>query len=348
MKPSEVEMDYGITQDTRNVAHQAVSRFLGLRNVVACGLGYKVSRGEQSDELSLVVSVTHKVPAAQLATRDLIPKAFAGLRTDVVETGRIRAFAASVIEEDPRIRRRPAQPGISIGHRDITAGTFGLLVRKADNVFILSNNHVLADSNAGEVGDPIYQPGSADGGTAVDQIATLAEFEPLDFGNSQPECKVAETLARVLNLLARLTGSSHRLTPVLKTSGLNLMDAALAMPLQATLVIPDILQIGVPSGLAEPFLGQQVQKMGRTTGLTKGTVTQVSVTADVDYAGQTARFTDQVFTSPMSSPGDSGSSVLDLERRAVGLIFAGSSQTTIITPIARILDRFGAELATQN
>ncbi len=202
-------MDYGITQDTRNVAHQAVSRFLGLRNVVACGLGYKVSRGEQSDELSLVVSVTHKVPAAQLATRDLIPKAFAGLRTDVVETGRIRAFAAPAIEEDPRIRRRPARPGLSIGHRDITAGTFELLVRKADIVFILSNNHVLADSNAGEVGDPIYQPGSADGGTAVDQIATLAEFEPLDFGNSQPECKVAETLARVLNLLA----PPHRLQP---------------------------------------------------------------------------------------------------------------------------------------
>ncbi len=69
-------MDYGITQDTRNVAHQAVSRFLGLRNVVACGLGYKVSRGEQSDELSLVVSVTHKVPAAQLATRDHSPQGF--------------------------------------------------------------------------------------------------------------------------------------------------------------------------------------------------------------------------------------------------------------------------------
>ncbi len=340
-------MDYGIAQEARNVARQAVNRFLGLRNVVACGLGYKVSRGEQSDELSLIVSVTHKVPAAQLATKDLIPKAFAGLRTDVVETGRIRAFADAMVAEDPRLRRRPAQPGISIGHRDITAGTLGLLVRRAGSTFILSNNHVLADSNAGETGDPIYQPGSADGGTPVDQIATLAEFEPLDFGDTQPECAIAETLARVLNLLARLTGSSHRLTPVLKTSGLNLMDAALALPVQATFVIPDILGIGIPSGLAEPFLGQQVQKMGRTTGLTKGIVTQVSVTADVDYAGQTARFTDQVFTSPMSSPGDSGSSVLDMQRRAVGLIFAGSAQATIITPIARILDRFGTELITQ-
>ncbi len=87
--------------------------------------------------------------------------------------------------------------------------------------------------------------------------------------------------------------------------------------------------------------------MGRTTGLTKGTVTQVSVTADVDYAGADGPVHRPGVHESNEQPGDSGSSVLDLERRAV-VIFAGSSQTTIITPIARILDRFGAELATQS
>ncbi len=340
-------MDYGVAEEAQSVAKQAVSFFFGRQNVVACGLGFKVSRGQQTDELSLVVSVTRKVPAAQLATKDLIPKAFAGLRTDVVETGRIRAFGTlPSAGEDPRVRRRPAQPGISIGHRDITAGTFGLLVRKGGSVFILSNNHVLADSNAAKIGDPIYQPGTADGGTAIDQVASLVEFETLDFGDSQAECAIAQTIARTLNLLARLAGSSHRLTAVLETSGLNLMDAALALPDQASLVTHEILGVGTPRGLAEPFLGQEVQKMGRTTGLTTGTITQVSVTANVEYAGRTARFTDQVFAGPMSSPGDSGSSVLDMDRRVIGLVFAGSEQATIITPIGRILDRFGVDLVT--
>jgi hypothetical protein len=85
--------------------------------------------------------------------------------------------------------------------------------------------------------------------------------------------------------------------------------------------------------------------MGRTTGLTQGTVTQVAVTANVDYAGRTARFTDQVITSPMSSPGDSGSGILDMSCNVVGLLFAGSERITIFTPIQRVLDRFGVSIS---
>ena len=335
-----MDMSDGVLQSKREIVRQAARDLFGLRNVVACGLGYKISEGRQTDELSLVVSVTRKMPPSGLQVKDLVPRAYAGLTTDVVETGHIRALMA----EDPRARRRPAQPGISIGHRDITAGTFGLLVQRAGTAYILSNNHVLADSNAGKVGDPIYQPGPADGGTANDKIGTLIEFEPLDFGDTEAECPVAQTLADLLNLLARLTGSSHRLQPVMKTPGLNLLDAALALPDQPDWVIPDILGIGIPTGSTEPTLGQSIQKTGRTTGLTKGTVTQIDVTVDVDYGGRTARFADQVFASPMSGPGDSGSGILDTRGRAVGLLFAGSELITIFTPIRRILDRFGVDV----
>ena len=310
------------------------------RNVVACGLGYKVTNGRQTDELSLMVSVTRKVPRAELSPQDVIPQAVSGLPTDVVETGRIRALAL----EDPRARWRPAPPGVSIGHRDITAGTFGLLVFREGRSYILSNNHILADSNAAKTGDPIYQPSPADGGTANERIATLVEFEPLDFGDSPAECAVARTLADILNWIASHSGSQHRLEPIRQTTGTNLMDAALALPDQPDLVKPEILGIGTPVGIAEPELCQVVQKMGRTSGLTQGTVTQISVTVDVDYGGRTARFTDQVFAGPMSSPGDSGSSVLTLDRHVVGLLFAGSEQVTIFTPIRRILDRFDITL----
>jgi hypothetical protein len=237
-------------------------------------------------------------------------------------------------------------PGISLGHYRITAGTLGLVVQRGAESFILSNNHVLAHCNAAQIGDSIWQPAPVDGGTSADRIATLAEFQPLDFGEQAGECQVADLIARFLNTLAGATGSSHRMRAVQQTAGSNLMDAALARPDAPDLITPEILGLGLPTGVADPHLGQQVQKVGRTTGHTQGVVQQIDVTVQVDYDGRTAHFTDQIIASRMSSPGDSGSAILDLERRAVGLLFAGSEQVTIFTPLQRVLDHFGVEVVT--
>ncbi len=333
-------MTQQILSQVRQVSQQAIPDFFQRRNVIGVGIGYKNSEGQATDQLSLIISVTQKLPIEQLAEQDLIPKFFQGLITDVVETGRIRAYP-----ENPRLRYRPAQPGISIGHHDITAGTLGLVVERNGQRFILSNNHVLANCNDAKIGDAIYQPGPADGGTAADLFATLEAFEPLDFGQKPGECSIASALTSFLNFLAKTTGSTHRLEPIKLTPGANVMDAAIARPADpASLALP-ILEIGQPIGIVEPKLGMKVQKMGRTTGLTEGVVTQIDATINVEYGGRNVRFTDQVFTSRMSSPGDSGSGIVDMERRAVGLLFAGSEQVTIFTPIQRVLDRFGVTLA---
>ncbi len=314
---------------------------LGRRNVVACGIGYKIREGVQTDELSLIVSVTHKVHPSALAAEDLIPAQLEGVPTDVVELGVLRAFGG------PRDRWRPVvPPGVSIGHIRISAGTFGCLVRRGGDLFILSNNHVLADVNKGKVGDPVLQPGPADGGTAGDAIATLEEFVPLDFGTTEPECRIATLLATGLNALAELVGSQHRLEPVRQTSGVNRVDAALACPLSADMVSPDILGIGVPTGVGEATLGMPVQKSGRTTGHTSGIITQIDATVRIDYYGPSALFEGQLIASPMSQPGDSGSAVLDNERRVVGLLFAGSDAATIINPIADVLTALRVEVVT--
>ncbi|RLC87415.1 MAG: hypothetical protein DRI37_06160 [Chloroflexi bacterium] len=322
----------------REIYPHALPHLFQRPNVIACGLGYKIRGNMQTDELSLIVSVEQKVPAAQLTAQDLIPKTVDGFLTDVVETGHIRALKA---------RYRPAQPGISIGHYHITAGTLGLVVQRGAERFILSNNHVLANCNAAQIGDPIWQPGPVDGGTSADRLATLAEFQPLDFGEQTGECQIADLTARFLNTLAGATGSSHRMRPVQQTAGSNLMDAALARPVAPGLITPEILGLGLPNGVSEPHLGQQVQKVGRTTGHTQGVVQQIDVTVQVDYNGRTIRFTDQIIAGHMSSPGDSGSAILDMERRAVGLLFAGSEQVTIFTPLQRVLDHFGVEIVTQ-
>jgi hypothetical protein len=49
-------------------------------------------------------------------------------------------------------------------------------------------------------------------------------------------------------------------------------------------------------------------------------------------------------TTPFSQQGDSGSLVLDFERKAVGLLFSGSPQITVINPIASVLSALDAEL----
>jgi len=325
----------------RQIKDVHAENLLGKRNVVGVGLGYKVSQGVQTGELSLVVSVTHKEEPSALGVRDLVPKVIDGVRTDVVETGVLRA-----LDLGPRDRWRPVvPPGVSIGHYRMATGTFGCLVRRGGEMFILSNNHVLADVNRGKMGDAILQPGLVDGGGSDDRIATLADFVPLDFGTTAPECPYLELIAKLLNYVAGAFRSSHRLQPVKQTSGVNRVDAALARPLSPDLVKNEILYIGRPTGVGEATLGTAVQKTGRTTGHTQGTITQIDATVRVEYGGgSSALFAGQLVGDLVSQPGDSGSAVLDANRNVVGLLFAGSEAVTIINPIDQVLAALNVEL----
>lgn len=325
------------------------AELLGRRNVVGVGLGYKISQGVNTGELSLIVSVTRKVDPSVLTAEDLVPRALDGIKTDIVETGVLRAFQRRPEPAEgsgPRDRWRPVvPPGVSVGHYRITAGTFGCLVRRGEETFILSNNHVLANSNDAQQGDAVLQPGAADGGTMDDRIATLADYVPLDFGTAPPECSVAEWSAKLLNYVAGAFGSSHQLEAVKQTEGVNRVDAALARPLSPDLVNNEILHIGAPTGAGTATLGTEVQKSGRTTGYTQGTITQIDATLRIDYYGPSALFTGQLVASPMSQPGDSGSAVLDMEGRVVGLLFAGSDAATILNPIDEVLSALNVEVA---
>jgi len=107
----------------------------------------------------------------------------------------------------------------------------------------------------------------------------------------------------------------------------------------------EILYIGAPTGVGEVTLGMEVQKTGRTTGHTQGFVTQIDATVRIDYEGPSALFAGQIVASPMSQGGDSGSAVLDMDRRVVGLLFAGSDAATIFNPIGEVLTALNVELA---
>lgn len=225
-------------------------------------------------------------------------------------------------------RIRPVQGGWSVGHYSITAGTISTCVYDflpgatvspptyglgtPPKYYILSNNHVLANSNAGNPGDPILQPGSYDGGVdPADRIATLSRFIPITF---EP--------------------------PVPRALHQNLVDAAIA---EARFEELDrsVYWTGPVRGWrpkAEVSVGLQIKKTGRTTNYTIGQITVTNATIDVNYGGgRVARFTDQIVTTPMSAGGDSGSLVLSAEdSRAVGLLFAGSPFATIVNQFENV------------
>jgi hypothetical protein len=311
------------------------------KNVVAVGVGFKESRGRKTDEPSVVVGVTRKVPATRLSKDDLVPQRVGSVRTDVQEVGVFRAWQLG-----PRDRHRPAVPGISCGHTDATAGTFGCLVRRGTDVFLLSNNHVLANTNQGIQGDAILQPGRYDSGTINDQIAVLEQWVPIDIDVGKSECPLAQSTASVLNVLANTLGSRSRVMVLQQQDAENRVDCALARPLSPDLVRPDILYIGTPRGIREGTLGMQVQKTGRTTGHTTGQITQIDVTVQVNYDGQLVNFVDQLMTTGMSQSGDSGSAVLDMDRNVIGLIFAGSDVATMLNPIQAVLNALNVQVVT--
>ena len=326
---------------TQEVLHHVCNDLLKKHNVLATGIGYKTSGGQKGPNLSIICSVEKKLPKSQLSSKDLIPDQVDGVMTDVVETGRIRALSSHTQ------RHRPAPGGVSIGHRDITAGTLGCIVKKNGQRVILSNNHVLANSNAAQIGDAILQPGPHDGGKFPDDhIANLLELVPLSLGGIDlSDCPIGNSFASVLNLFAAATGSRTRLQAVRIQAEDNLVDAAIAKPLNDGDVSDEILDIGAIAGITQGQLGMAIQKSGRTTEYTTGTIDQVDVTVNVQYGGgQIGRFTDQLLAGPMSQGGDSGSAVLDNDKNLLGLLFAGSDSTTIINRMENVFSALGLSL----
>ncbi len=230
------------------------------------------------------------------------------------------AFAQSSFQVT---QTRPIKLGTSGGNVNdhsttfCCSGTLGSLVSKGGVQYILSNNHVLARSNAGAVGEAISQPGLIDVGCRVpasDTVANLSQFIKL---------------------------------------GTNNVDAALASVITGDVASNgEILSVGVPaSTVATATVGRGVAKAGRTTGFTCASISSVSTNVNVQYqagcnSGKkfTISYTNQVVisSSTFSAGGDSGSLIVTTDTaQPVALLFAGSSTTTIGNPITDVVKALG-------
>jgi hypothetical protein len=324
----------------RNILGSRRRQLLERANVVATGIGYKETGGAKTDRLCIICSVKEKIPIAGLSPQEIIPSAVDGTPTDVMQTGIIRALQA------PTDRFRPAPGGVSIGHVGITAGTLGCWVTKNGQKVILSNNHVLANSNAADIGDAVLQPGPFDGGSfPQDHFANLTQFVPISFQGEPSGCQFANAVISVFNLGCRVIGSNTRYQVTKVQADDNRVDAAIATPLNPADIKDEVFNIGPIQGTVSGELGMAIKKSGRTTGFTTGEIQQVDVTANVQYgAEQVAVFTDQLLAGAMSQGGDSGSAVLDDNNRLTGLLFAGSESTTIINRIENVFSALGVSL----
>jgi hypothetical protein len=293
--------------------HRHEDRLLRLDNVVGVATSLKVTGGQPTSTWALTVLVEKKLPLDEVPEESRVPAELDGVPTDVLEVGRPEALVFNT-------RVRPALPGFSIGHHNITAGTFGCLVRdirpgSSGDYLILSNNHVLAAVNAGSAGDLILQPGPFDGGVfPADAVATLERFEPITFG----------------------------------MTGYNVVDCAVAKPLYSRNVVAAIIAQAMPRGIDQAQVGQRVLKVGRTTQVTVGRVLAVDTTIAVNYgAAGTATFRHQIITTAMSAGGDSGSLLMSTPALdAVGLLFAGSSRITIFNHISEVEVALGVRPVT--
>jgi hypothetical protein len=297
-------------------------------------VGRKRVGGAETEDLAIIVYVSQKLGLSRLPLVNRIPglvsipdeQAAGGILEFVTDVQEARFSALGLTE-----RARPARSGVSIGHRDVTAGTLGGLLRDGDtgDVVILSNNHVLANSNDADLGDAILQPGPIDGGADPDDlIGQLSGFVAIDFSE----------------------GAENR------------VDAAMATPLEASDVLFDTIDIGASTpadvrSVTEADLGRFVHKTGRTTAHTQGFIQGLFGTVRVQYElFQTATFVDQIIVSQspaeedFSGGGDSGALVYDAENCCVGLLFAGSQAgdgepaKTILNPIDAVLTALDLEL----
>jgi hypothetical protein len=323
--------------DIRHIKKIYKAAIMSKPNVVGVGTGFKNTNGQVTNQLSIITLVRQKLPSAQLSPEHRIPDTLDGIATDVFEVGDV----LPQLTNSEHIR--PAAGGVSIGHQAISSGTFGGVVRdrRYNTRLILSNNHVLANTNNAHLGDPILQPGPALGGRLQqDLIGYLARYVTLKFVDDPSISSTPSSLVRLalgVSRLLNLKDWQKQLEAMLQTY--NLVDAAVARPMDENAILDEIQNIGLVRGAVTPTLGMQVRKSGRTTGLTSGKIVVLDSTITIRYGiNRSARFEDQIITSPMSQGGDSGSLVVFGDPpRAVGLLFAGSTQATVINPIHAVL-----------
>lgn len=238
---------------------------------------------------------------------------------------------------------------------DCCGGTLGALAEDSEhNQFILSNNHVLAESDQGKIGDTIDQPGLIDDacrplsqqGSIVRPAGTLRYYVPLATSQSNVDAALAAVSPGAVNPAGSILQLGQAGTGI---------SAALG-------AAPPVAGTGETLN-ASSLAGLRVVKSGRTTGLTCSTVESIDLAVKVDYykdCAETQPYYTKTFSGQIgiggdsfSDSGDSGSLIVDASNaQPVALFFAGGTDgrgngLSVANPIADVLNELGNETGSK-
>jgi hypothetical protein len=280
-----------------------------------------------------------------------IPANIEGFPVVVNETGRIVAYkppsgsAAATGVSHKAKQTPPIQLGTSGGWKFDLAngyccgGTLGSLVTDGNNMYILSNWHVLYSDIAfggnnivATSGNPVIQPGLIDVSCNSSNAQNVATLLDPNSGGSLPSANVDAGIAQIISNMVDTSGAILKIGTISKTT-------------------------------VAASIGKAVKKSGRTTGLSRSSISGLNGTVKITYenecAGGTAftkTFTGQIIIKNSRcgflNSGDSGSLMVEditTNPRAVGLLYAGSSTCSrsavaIANPIQEVLDYFSSKL----
>jgi len=248
--------------------------------------------------------------------------------------------AFSVVADPAGTTRYACGSSISPGNSR-SAGTMGALVRDdTGEIFGLTNNHVTGLCNHSSVGVPILAPGVVD-------VAPGA-LHPFTIG--------LHKLVLEMNVGTQGNIDVSRNTDAAIFS---IVNPAIVSSLQGGLY-------DTPIAIADPVEGMIVEKVGRTTGHTRGKIMgrelgplKVACTAsEYEFSGHIlfdGTWMIHGEGEAFSTGGDSGSLIVQIDgdgnRAAVGLVFAGGPDSmapggyrTFFLPIRPILERLQVQL----
>jgi hypothetical protein len=218
-------------------------------------------------------------------------------------------------------------------------GTLGSLVTRGGTQFLLSNNHVLARSDAASVGDAITQPGLIDANCDKTQATTVGNLT--QFVNLETESHAASATnidAAIAQVVSGRVDTGGNILYLGATTDSN------AVP------VPGAPHAG--SGISAS-VNMAVAKSGRSTGLTCSTVLAVNTNASVQYTkncnGSGTPFTViydhqvDVAGGDFSAAGDSGSLIVTQDTAdPVALLYGGSDTDTVGNPVTPVLNFFAS------
>jgi hypothetical protein len=297
---------------------------LAIPGVVHVSVGLKQKGGKITDQLCIRVYVKEKKDEENIPPDERIPPEINGVPTDV---NIIRQFEFSL----DFTRYRPIKGGIQVTNRIIglnnagdgtqmPVGTMGCAaIDKTDDApVLLSNWHVLY-GNFGRNGDKVYQP--APSTLQPVDIADLP-YRPRDDNDKIAVLRRNAISEKVDGAIAAIDVSSccrccgiHYSNEI---NGLSVIVNGQPRPPRNTIV-----------GDEAAVSGMTVFKVGQSTLRTEGVVVDDNYPSfDITKDGTTYTFTGQIHieninnTLPFSDHGDSGSVIINLSNKIVGLLFA--------------------------